>query len=171
MAAHALAMAADQEDRHRCRMHPFLFSRVPDGTGKVAVTHVERSMTPENASSGNGTVQLPLRTAAATSNTVAHTSGTADGSNPDVRRELAELQKQVGELDVQITAIRLRGADRAAGASDTPSLSQIVGSVATTILVGAIVRRLPLGMLGAAAAPLLAAQFNRRLWPALTGDR
>ncbi|MFN7024197.1 MAG: hypothetical protein ACK4QP_06690 [Pseudorhizobium sp.] len=129
-------------------------------------------MTPENASSGNDTKQSKPRATPARGKAAARESGVAAGGNlVAVRRELAELQKQVGELDAQITAVRLRGADRAAGTSGTSSLSQIVRSVATTILVGAIVRRLPLGMLGAAAAPLLAAQFNHRLWPALTGDR
>jgi len=37
--------------------------------------------------------------------------------------------------------------------------------MATTILVGMIVRRLRLGLLGTAAAPLLATQINHRLLP------
>lgn len=128
-------------------------------------------MTPEHASGGNGTVQLQPRATSATNNAAAHKSGVTAGRNlVAVQRELAELKGQVTELEAQIATLQRQGADRVAGVSGIPSLAQIVRSVATTIVVGAVVRRLPLGLLGAAAAPLLAAQLNH-LWPAPTGER
>ena len=102
-------------------------------------------MTPENASSLNGKAeQRHKRATPAKGRAVGSVSGAAD--HPEL-------------------VLRNRSADRPAGAHGVASLSQIATSVATTFLVGAVVRRLRLGFLGAAAAPLLAAQIIRRLWP------
>ena len=124
-------------------------------------------MTPENASSLNGKAeQRHKRATPAKGRAVGSVSGAADP--PELvaaRRELADLQRQVAELDAEVAVLRNRSADRPAGAHGVASLSQIATSVATTFLVGAVVRRLRLGFLGAAAAPLLAAQIIRRLWP------
>jgi Tfp pilus assembly protein FimV len=122
-------------------------------------------MTGDNISSLNGKTQRLQRVAPVEDKAVGAVSGAADQHElVAVRRALAELRQQVAELDAQVAAIRHQAAKEQAGGLSAASVSRMATSIATTILVSTIVRRLRLGVLGAAAAPLLAAQLNHRLW-------
>ncbi|WP_156034854.1 hypothetical protein [Pseudorhizobium marinum] len=123
-------------------------------------------MTGKDASSVNGKPQRPRRATPARDHERVSAGGDAGrGDLVAARRELADLQKQVAEMNAQVAVIRQQVIDRSAAASSAASLSRIATSIAITVLVGKVVRRLRLGLLGAAAAPLLAAQINHRLWP------
>lgn len=121
-------------------------------------------MTGDNISSLKGKTQRLQRVTPAEDKAAGAVSGAAD--QPElvaVRRALAELRQQVAELDAQVAAVRRQVAEEQAGGLSAASMSRIATSIATTIVVSTIVRRLRLGLLGAAAAPLLAAQLNHRL--------
>ncbi|MBU1317235.1 MAG: hypothetical protein KJ947_25910 [Alphaproteobacteria bacterium] len=123
-------------------------------------------MTGKDASSVNGKAQRPRRATPARGDVRVTAGGAAERDDlVAARRELAALQKQVAEMNAQVAVIRAQVADRSAAASGAASLSRMATSIAITLLVGKVVRRLRLGLLGAAAAPLLAAQINHRLWP------
>ncbi|WP_139015106.1 hypothetical protein [Pseudorhizobium pelagicum] len=119
-------------------------------------------MTGKDASSVNGKPQRPRRATPARDH-----AGVSAGCGDLVaaRREIADLQKQVAEMNAQVAVIRQQVIDHSAAASSAASLPRMATSIAITVLVGKVVRRLRLGLLGAAAAPLLAAQINHRLWP------
>lgn len=123
-------------------------------------------MTAKHAGSDNGKAERPRRTPSARGPAGVNAGG--DAGRDDLmaaKRELAALRRQVAEMNAQVAIIRQQVVDRSAAASGAASLSRIATSIAITILVGRVVRRLRLGLLGAAVAPLLAAQINHRLWP------
>ncbi|MFN7103502.1 MAG: hypothetical protein ACK4N1_12875 [Pseudorhizobium sp.] len=80
------------------------------------------------------------------------------------RRDLAQLRNQVVELDARITAIRREAAaETLARPFPDTDWSRLATSLAMTFLVSTVMRRLRLGLLGAAVAPILAARLNHRL--------
>ncbi len=91
-----------------------------------------------------------------------HAAITEKLDNSDVLREIAWLRRDVTLLREQL-AVKLDQPFAATAKEEHPWTRILLGVAATTIL-GAIAQRLRLGAPGAAAVPLLTAEFDRRIW-------
>jgi len=81
------------------------------------------------------------------------------------RKEIAWLRKEVADLQEHLSITRERADD--ADISPTQDVNpwlRIATTVVTTYVLGRLVQRLRLGAPGAAAVPMIVAQFDRRFW-------
>ncbi|TWF43336.1 hypothetical protein [Neorhizobium alkalisoli] len=83
----------------------------------------------------------------------------------DAKREIAWLRKEVADLRAKLQNIRQQTENvPEAPHEDIHPWLRIAATVATTFVLGKLVRRLRLGAPGAAAVPMIAAQLDRRIW-------
>jgi hypothetical protein len=85
------------------------------------------------------------------------TSKTTSLTPAQIRKEINQLQKQVADLSRQVATIN----NHVPVVQDRPWM-RIAATVAATFVLGRIVDRFRLGVAGATAVPMIAAQLGHR---------
>ncbi|MFN7026536.1 MAG: hypothetical protein ACK4QP_18895 [Pseudorhizobium sp.] len=87
-----------------------------------------------------------------------------DANDQRVWREIAWLQKEIGDLRAAVIQIQNDRAYRSAVEVEDHPWLRVLTTAAASLVLGKLAQRFRLGVIGAAAVPLLITRLNRRLW-------
>jgi hypothetical protein len=159
-------VAAHFADRRHCAKHDAK-SDEGDRNDNHAKKHWERTMTDIRAKGFHSKSELREHLAELDEEAPAHHSleeaSDADDLNA-ARKEIACLRKEVADIRERLAVIRIQTEDVPESRRDAHPWRRIAATVIASYVLGKLVQRLRLGAPGAAAAPMIVAQLDRRLW-------